>query len=438
MGLLDIFRRRPAVEAKASEMGPIISMGRTGQAQWTQRDLRQYAEEGYRKNPVVYRCVLLVAENAASMQIDAYRGKTEIADHPALKVLARPNPFMSGRDLLVAAYAFRLIAGNSFLEAVTVGGSPVELHAHRPERLKPVPGPNGYPAFYEFNLSGVTKRVPIDEKTGVSDILHLKDFNPLDDWYGMSPLDPASYAIDAHTAGAREVKTNLEKGGIPVGGFMYDGAQALTDEQGRQAREMFAETLRESRRTRAPAMLNKFWKWVQFGQGPAELGLAELKADAAREICFTLGVPPMLLGIPGDNTYANYAEANRAFWRETVIPFAEKNLDAIGPWLGALSGTPDLVLKPNTDALPALAEERSTFWTMLNASEFITVNEKREATGYQPVNGGDEVLVASSDIPISDAGAAITGGQEPDPDQQQDAEDEADASEDPSEDDKTA
>lgn len=421
MGLLDIFRRRPAVEAKASEMGPIISLGRAGQAQWSSRDFRQYAEDGFRKNPVVYRCVLLVAENAASLQIDAYRGEREIADHPALKVLAKPNPFMSGRDLLTAAYAFRLITGNSFLEAVKVGPSVVEVHAHRPERWKPVPGPNGYVEAYEFQLSGVTKRVPVDPATGLSGILHLRDFNPLDDWYGMSPLDPASYAIDAHSAGSREVKTNLEKGGIPVGGFMYDGTQALTEDQGRQAREMFAETLRESRRSRTPAMLNKFWKWVQFGQGPSELGLTDLKADAAREICFTLGVPPMLLGIPGDNTYANYQEANRAFWRETVIPFAEKNIAAIGQWLGALSGTPDLVLKPNTDNLPALAEERSLFWTMLNQSEFITVNEKREATGYQPVNGGDEVLVASSDIPISDAGAAISGGQEPDDEQTGDA-----------------
>ena len=29
---------------------------------------------------------------------------------------------------------------------------------------------------------------------------------------------------------------------------------------------------------------------------------------AAREIALALGVPPMLLGIPGDNTYTNYTE----------------------------------------------------------------------------------------------------------------------------------
>ena len=434
MGLLDIFRRRPAdSEAKASVVGPIIVANRAGQAQWTQRDLRAYAQDGYQRNPVVYRCVRLIAENAASMRADAYRGETEVENHPILAKLRRPNPFMSGRELLEAAYAFRILTGNSFLEAVTIGGRIAELHVHKPERWKVVPGGDGYPAFYEFNFNGTTRRIPINSTTGVSDILHLKDFDPLNDWYGQSPLDPASLAIDAHTAGSKEVKTNLERGGVPVGGFMYDGEKPLTDEQGRQARETFAETLAESRRTRTPAMMNKWWKWLQFGQGPADLGLTDLKADAAREICFSLGVPPMLLGIPGDNTFSNYQEANRAFWRETLIPFAEKNLEAIAGWVGLLTNEPDLRLVPDTDDLPALATERAAFWDMLNKAEFITVNEKREATGYDSVDGGDEVLVSSSDIPLSDAGASITGGAEPDPSQTGDV-----TNEDPDEDESAA
>ncbi len=117
---------------------------------------------------------------------------------------------------------------------------------------------------------------------------------------------------------------------------------------------------------------------MKFGLGPKELGVTELKADAAREICFALGVPPMLLGIPGDNTYANYAEANRAFWRETVI-LCPHELEEIGAWLGALQGVPDLKLVPDTDDIPALASERRELSDMMNAAEFVTVNEKREA-----------------------------------------------------------
>ena len=53
---------------------------------------------------------------------------------------------------------------------------------------------------------------------------------------------------------------------------------------------------------------------------PADLDVINAKHASAREIALALGVPPMLLGIPGDTTFSNYQEANCNFWRTTVIP----------------------------------------------------------------------------------------------------------------------
>jgi phage portal protein BeeE len=50
---------------------------------------------------------------------------------------------------------------------------------------------------------------------------------------------------------------------------------------------------------------------------PKDMDFLEAKHNAAREIALCFGVPPMLLGIPGDNTYANYQEANRALFPES-------------------------------------------------------------------------------------------------------------------------
>lgn len=424
MGILDLFRRNaPRVERKASAFGPDVARNFVGQAVWTRRNLEQYSREGYQQNAIVYRCVRLIAENAASLKIAAKRGERELNDRdPLLAALRAPSPFHSGRALLTAAYSFRLLTGNAFLEAVLVGSSVAELHTHRPERFRVIPGADGYPQGYEFSVNGAQRRITIEPARPI--ILHLKDFHPLDDWYGMSPLDPAAWALDGHTYGSREVATTLSKGGVPIGGFQHDGEEPLTGEQIGQARESFIERLLQARRDRYPLVVDKKWTWLKFGLGPKELGVTELKADAAREICFALGVPPMLLGIPGDNTYANYAEANRAFWRETVIPFARGNLEEIGNWLGRLQGAPDLMLEPDTDGIPALASERRELSDMMNAAEFVTVNEKREALGFEPVEGGDVVLVASSDIPLSDAGATIAGGAEPNPSETADVTDE--------------
>jgi len=107
----------------------------------------------------------------------------------------------------------------------------------------------------------------------------------------------------------------------------------------------------------------------------------EAKNQAAREIALAFGVPPMLLGIPGDNTYSNYREANRAFWRQTVLPLVNRTAQAIGNWLGeAFSGA--LRLSFDADQIEALSAEREALWARVSAADFLTVEEKRAAVGY--------------------------------------------------------
>src|SRR5215212_5519136 len=93
----------------------------------------------------------------------------------------------------------------------------------------------------------------------------------------------------------------------------------------------------------------------------------EAKNGAAREIALAFGVPPLLLGLDGDNTHANYAEANRAFYRQTVIPLVRRTAEALVQWLApgfgnATAALPMLRLEPDLDAIEALADERESLW----------------------------------------------------------------------------
>jgi HK97 family phage portal protein len=121
---------------------------------------------------------------------------------------------------------------------------------------------------------------------------------------------------------------------------------------------------------------------------PKVMEFLEAKHTAAREIALAFGVPPMLLGIPGDNTYSNYQEANRVFWRQTVLPLATRMGCAMMQWLAPAFGT-SLRLAVDTDRIDALAADRAALWERVTAAPFLTINEKREATGYGPVEGGD-------------------------------------------------
>lgn len=115
---------------------------------------------------------------------------------------------------------------------------------------------------------------------------------------------------------------------------------------------------------------------------PADMDFAELKSAAARDIALAFGVPPMLLGLPGDNTYANYREANRALWRLTLLPLADKLLSALqeglAPWF------PHTKLSIDLDQVTALSEDRERLWKQVSEAEFLTEAERRSMLGLPP------------------------------------------------------
>ena len=116
---------------------------------------------------------------------------------------------------------------------------------------------------------------------------------------------------------------------------------------------------------------------------PRDLDFMEAKNAAAREIALAIGVPPMLLGIPGDNTYSNYQEASRAFWRLTVLPLVTRAARALTGWLAPAYGD-HVRLAPDLDAVEALSPEREALWARLDRSSFLDADEKRAAVGYGP------------------------------------------------------
>ena len=127
---------------------------------------------------------------------------------------------------------------------------------------------------------------------------------------------------------------------------------------------------------------------------PKDMDFMEAKHAAAREIALAFGVPPMLLAIPGDNTYSNYQEANRVFWRQTVLPLANRIGAALAQWLAPSFGA-GLTLAVDADRIEALSADRAALWERVSKAAFLTVNEKRAATGYGAVAGGDGISPSS-------------------------------------------
>jgi len=376
---------------KASATGPLIAFYRQGRPVWTPRDYAALAREGFARNAIVYRAVRTIAESAATLPWLLYERDTELTEHPLLDLLRRPNRRQAGAAFLESLYGHLLVAGNAYAEAVTVDGAVRELHVLRPDRMKVVPGPDGWPEAYEYSVGGRTVRFA-DRGDGLAPILHLTLFHPLDDHYGFAPLEAAQMALDIHNAAGAWNKALLDNSARPSGALVYRTERGgnLSKEQFDRLKNELEENFQGAAHAGRPLLLEGGLDWKAMGLTPKDMDFLEAKNGAAREIALAFGVPPMLLGIPGDNTYSNYREANRVLWRQTVLPLAGRTAEALGAWLGPAFGE-GLRLWYDADQIDALSGDREALWARVGAAGFLTVNEKRAAVGYGEVEGGEGV-----------------------------------------------
>ncbi len=377
-------------EKKASATGRVVAWGNSGRTAWSPRDTVSLGKTGFLGNPIGFRCVKLVSEAAAALPLICQDHERRYEQHPVMDLVRRPNGAQGRAELFEAIYGYLMLSGNAYVEAVPGGGTlPGELHVLRSDRMSLVPGADGWPVAYDYTVGGRVHRFPMSPES--QPVCHIKSFHPQDDHYGFSPLQAAAVAIDVHTSASSWSKALLDNAARPSGAMVYKGI----DGQGTLSGEQYDRLVNEmemhhqgARNAGRPMLLEGGLDWKPMGFSPSDMEFQKTKEAAAREIAIAFGVPPMLMGIPGDATYANYQEANRAFYRLTVLPLAARVTAAISHWLSGFTGEA-VELKPDLDQIPALAAERDQQWARVGAAEFLSSAEKRAILGL-PALGGDD------------------------------------------------
>lgn len=370
------------------------------------------AKEGYLKNAIVYRCVNEISKGAAAVPFKIKLGDSILEEHPLIDILNRPNPLQSYTEFFSSLYGYLLLSGNSYvLKVGSDAGAPKELHQLRPDRIQIKGSGNPIPDRYDYILQGkVQASYEVDQESGFSELKHIKLWNPLDDYYGCSPLAAAAVEVDQHNMASKHNVNLLSNGARPSGAVIFKPKDEsgmsvnLTESQRQQLLTDLNNRFSGTSNAGRPLLLEGDFDWREMGLSPKDMDFLNLKHLSATDIAMCFGVPSQLVGVDAAQTYANVAEARLALYEETIIPHLHKIQSDLNEWLVPMFGD-RLSLEFDIDEIPALSERRRKIYENVTSAVregIMTRNEARSIIGLEPVNGGDGLYIASNLFPLND------------------------------------
>lgn len=413
--MLNLFRRATQRQPTGQKDNPIaISYysGPAAPARFFERSYDAFSREGYEKNAVVYRCISEIASAVSSIPLNVMQEQNDGGlkkvpmNHPLVQLLKSPNPMYSGARFVEDLMSYFLLSGNAYAcKTGMPGRPPLELWLFRPDRMTVNIGLRGWPSAYVHKLNNKEILFPVDDQ-GRSQIMQHRSFSPLSEWYGLSPLAAAAQNVDINNSTNHWNKNLLDNGGRPSGALINTAKDAsgmpipLSVEQAARMSEEVERKLSGAGNAGRVLLIDGSFDFKEMQLTPKEMDYIQNKNTSARDICMVFRVPPQLVGIPGDSTYANYEQARLAFWENCVLSHIDSLVDDLNRWL-ALDYGPGIRITYDKNDLPALAERRKQQSDMANNSTFMTVNEKRELMGYEKLgNEGDVILVSSTMTPL--------------------------------------
>jgi len=406
------------------------------------------ARVSYLRNPTVYGCVSTIAQACATVPWVVYEfgrtsqskarrimslsthqkaflrsqdtaryprlrralEQTEITDHPLLKLLERPNESQAQGDYVEQLISYWLISGNAYEKflAPTGGpnrGRPIEMWNLRPDRVSIMPSTNpavGIVGGYEYTVNG-KKEDPFDPKS----VIHHKFFHPVDDFYGMSPLQAAIRAWQTENIGADWNYALLNNAGRTSGALV--AATTVADDVYERLKREIQESYVGAKNAGTPMFLEGGIKWEPMGLTPMELDFLDGMRDAAIRICRVYHLAPEIIGVPDAKTYNSLAEARKAMWHEACLPLLDRLRDSYNQRVAPLFGE-RIFVDYDRDQIDAIQEDQGKVWDKLNRTRFLSTNEKRVAAGYETYDDGEGIADTPESILNPTPGAT---GREP-------------------------
>ena len=346
--------------------------------------------EGYIYNSSVYSAINKITKAIEQMRIFVANGNgEEIESHPLNILLQNPDTGQGQGDWLTDIFTSYLIYGESFIygEMSDNGGKPLFLKAFGKKEVayqtkKTVIG-DVIDYFYWSNSQ--SQRIEKEK------LLFFKTYNPLSQAVGLSPLKACGYDVDLANEAKRWNISMLNNGMKPSGIYALPVGGELTDDQLSRLKSQIADKSGSNSAGEAIVLENGMM-FTPTGLGPKDSDFQSLQRISKQEIASVYGIAPQLIGDTESQTFANYEQAVLSLYEDTAYPLLQKLTQHLSNWLLPYYGA-GISLKIDCSKVSALQEKQDKKALAKDSLTTLTVNEKREFHGKEPVDNGDNVII---------------------------------------------
>lgn len=286
-------------------------------------DYRTFAQEGYRENVIINACIREKATSVAEAKLkigEMVGDEVEpvSSSSPVALLLENPNPEQTSFEFLETLITHLDYSGNAYVHKLrSKGGVVLQLWMLAPDRMTIVPGEDGLVKEYKWSPVGGGK----DEVIHADDVIHIKYPDPLDDYYGLSPIVPVARWADVDNSSADYLRAFFTNGATPK--QIIITKIGTTPKERDRVKELWREQYGGVEGWHSVGVIDADIEVKSVGTKPDELELGSVFSQTETRLCTAFGVPPILIGVLIGlirSTFANYKEARKSFWQETLAP----------------------------------------------------------------------------------------------------------------------
>ena len=279
----------------------------------------------YLQHAWVSVCIDILTRNVARAEFEIKKdGKVEDSSELA-KLFRYPNRELSRFDLWKQTCAWWSLDGEAFWwfgEDYSCG-IPKEFYVLNPRNMQHVVN-NGKVSKWVYTESGSGKPIIIlpDE------IIHFKDWNPWNEFRGVSPLVSLGLEVEQDLLAARQNTGLLKEGGVPKGLLKTD--QVLTENEAELLARTWDKKYGRGMKNRV-AVLGKGTEYQPLTFTPDVLKLYEMKQWNLYTLLAKYGIPPRVANMQDSKSSLSGTDTDsqhRAFWNFTLIPLL-KNFEEV-------------------------------------------------------------------------------------------------------------